>query len=898
MPLSYKPMSMEELLSLMYNGPKPTWGDPTAWQVVDNTYEDFFKHIGWEGQGWNVFSDNQEANEASLADFKKEVLIYFYHYNIGYETSNYFMDQLGSWFRRYMPRYIKLMQGAESDLFMTNDNTTFSNGKSQTKSLTNSDDHSNTKSDSKSHDEGTTRNRQAFSDTPQNELDLDIDAIDYASNVQVQDGKSSADGTAHTESNTDASGHSNSFTDGTNDNQSRTKGRNSDVFDIVSEWRDSNYDQYLSIFEQLEAEGYFYQRYGGSRDAFAGGDYDPQTYNEGYDPFGDPEYNMPSYLPEQGERGAKGDKGDPGPMGPEGPRGEIGPRGPKGDKGDKGDAGGPPGPMGPQGPQGIQGEPGPKGDKGDTGPQGPKSDLISPYEYGAVGDGKVDDTQAIQTMLNDWHNRNVSLSGDFRITSPLVINNSVQIDLTGKLIVDSDMDYAIIINTTSGISGGGIGEIDLNNRSGGIKVTNNAVFTPTSIRMQDIASNKAGIYVDKNPNSGDTYGYVHLRDVTMHNRSQQDGSIGVYAGRDSIYNNLETINLETGFRIYGWDNFIDGFHPWNDIPAIVKKGVGIHLESSANDTYVANYYNDTMKYGFVLDADTALTVSSMLSMWNTEFYNDALDPGHPFALYYSNDQLVRPGSRVTLSNAHINQDPSQNGNGELTPILSSIKDNVVNLPDFTGDSNWWNLPLTIRPITDGDDLNIYQNTGKHTINGAKNLVNYPSGASTWATLEVEKINSGTSTQKVTDTNNKVFIRTLGGSPATWSAWRDIPGTDNLTNISASVILADGFEVYSPTQSPIAMRSGNNVTLFGAVKNVNAVPASAQVTVATLPRAYWPAFSVSYVQQGSGKNTFLVQINGSNGTIQVSRYGTGSNVDIPAGSWLNIGYSYITSQTQN
>ena len=517
MPLSYKPMSMEELLSLMYNGPKPTWGDPTAWQVVENTYEDFFKHIGWEGQGWNVFSDDWEANEASLADFKKEVLIYFYHYNIGYETSNYFMDQLGSWFRRYMPRYIKLMQGAESDLFMTNDNTTFSNGKSQTKSLTNSDDHSNTKSDSKSHDEGTTRNRQAFSDTPQNELDLDIDAIDYASNVQVQDGKSSADGTAHTESNTDASGHSNSITDGTNDNQSRTKGRNSDVFDIVSEWRDSNYDQYLSIFEQLEAEGYFYQRYGGSRDAFAGGDYDPQTYNEGYDPFGDPEYNMPSYLPEQGERGEKGDKGDPGPMGPEGPRGEIGPRGPKGD------AGGPPGPMGPQGPQGIQGEPGPIGE---TGPQG---------EQGIQGE-----------------------------TGP---------------------------------------------------------------------------------------------------RGEQG------------------IQGETG--------------PQG--PAGPKGDKG--------------------------------------------------DPG------------------------------------------------------------------------------------------------------------------------------------------------------DLTNSSASVILADGFEVYSPTQSPIAMRSGNNVTLFGAVRNINTVPASDQVTVATLPRAYWPAFSVSYVQQGSGKNTLLVQINGTNGAIQVSRYGTGSNIDIPAGSWLNIGYSYITSQTE-
>ena len=162
---------------------------------------------------------------------------------------------------------------------------------------------------------------------------------------------------------------------------------------------------------------------------------------------------------------------------------------------------------------------------------------------------------------------------------------------------------------------------------------------------------------------------------------------------------------------------------------------------------------------------------------------------------------------------------------------------------FSGSTNI--VSATTRgEILDGYDLNGYTDPYKYVINGAKNLVNYPNGASTYATLEVEKINSGTSTQKVTDTNSKVFIRSLGGSPATWSAWRDISETDNLTNSSASVILADGFEVYSPTQSPIAMRSGNNVTLFGAVRNVNTVPASDQVTVATLPRAYWPAFSVS------------------------------------------------------
>jgi hypothetical protein len=411
------------------------------------------------------------------------------------------------------------------------------------------------------------------------------------------------------------------------------------------------------------------------------------------------------------------------------------------------------------------------------------NELVTPYKYGAVGDGKADDTQAIQTMLDDWKNRSVSLSGDFRITSPLHINNSVQIELTGKLIADAAMDYAIVVKATSGISGGGIGEIDLNNLSGGILVTNNAVFTPVGFNIKDIASNKIGISVDKKTTDGDTYGYVHMHDITMHNTSYQDKSIGVYGGRDSFYNNLETINLEIGMKLYGWDNYINGFHPWNDIPEIVKKGVGLYLESTANDTHVNNYYNDTMKYGFVLEADVSLTVTNMLSMWNTEFFNDSVNPGHPFVIYYSNDKISKPGRLISISNSKFNQDPSQNSNGNLIPILSSISDNIISVSGDISQSNWWNLPMQVRPLVDGDDVNKYSEAGSHAVNGANNLVNYPSGASNYATLEVYKVNGDTSTQKLTDTNNKVFIRTLGGNPATWSSWTELAPTSSTSTVS-------------------------------------------------------------------------------------------------------------------
>ena len=262
-PVSMKPVSLKDYLTSIYPGGASNFGAPLPWDVVDKTYEQFFKELHWEGREWKI-SDDPDINKQTLIDFKKEFLIYFYNHTIGYETVLYFEDQLGSWFRRFMPRYIKLMEATNLDLFMTNDTTTLSNGASITDTVSNSND----KTSSKSNDEGTTRNRQAFSDTPQNQLDLDLDNVNYASNVQVQDGKSTANGSASS----DSTGKADSNTKSNNENASRTRGRNADIFDIVAEWRESNYDQYLSIFDDIEQAGYFMWVYGGSLDAMAGGD--------------------------------------------------------------------------------------------------------------------------------------------------------------------------------------------------------------------------------------------------------------------------------------------------------------------------------------------------------------------------------------------------------------------------------------------------------------------------------------------------------------------------------------------------------------------------------------------------------------------------------------------------
>lgn len=319
--------------------------------------------------------------------------------------------------------------------------------------------------------------------------------------------------------------------------------------------------------------------------------------------------------------------------------------------------------------------------------------VITPYMYGAVGDGKTDDTAAIQNMFDDWKNQNIFIRGDFLITNTINIKNTSRVTFAGKIIVGADLPYLFNVGVNFSIDGGGVGELHLNNRSGGFTIHDNAIFTPRGLRVLDVGANKIGINVQTN-SSSDTDGYIHANDITFANQSgtAQWKSIGIYAGRDSYFNNIETINLETGIYLFAWDNFIQGFHPWNDQPDIVKVGVGLHLGQNANDTFVSNYYNDTMKYGVVLDADLSLIMSNVLSMWNSEFYNENSNPGNPFLLYYTNDKLLGVGKNIMISNSHFNQSPANTSN--LTPIFSSIPETYATILGYQYDSTWWNLPKT------------------------------------------------------------------------------------------------------------------------------------------------------------------------------------------------------------
>lgn len=261
------------------------------------------------------------------------------------------------------------------------------------------------------------------------------------------------------------------------------------------------------------------------------------------------------------------------------------------------------------------------------------------------------------------------------------------------------------------------------------------------------------------------------------------------------------------------------------------------------------------------------------------------------------DTIITSSGDVFQVNAVNVGDGGGGGAFGVGGVLGNIKGPQGEKGD-KGDTGAEGDPNKRGQILDGYDLNGYTDTYKYTINGAKNLVNYPSGASNYAYLEVEKINDTTATQILTDTNNHIFIRTLGGNPSVWSAWSKVDSPTS-TTVQANVAYLDNFGNYS-TASANQLRSyrnGNTVFVAGVMTNTADITVSSEVGMFQLADGYKPAQEVYAVCHGSGQNIWLLHIYQTGlGTIQ--RYGTNTQVTtLSSGAWLPASLTFITTDAQ-
>lgn len=446
-------------------------------------------------------------------------------------------------------------------------------------------------------------------------------------------------------------------------------------------------------------------------------------------------------------------------------RGAIGP---KGDKGDKGD-------------QGIQGPMGPQGPKGDTGPQGPKGDMdLSQITVG--GRNLILNSQllTIKTIPNAYANVEIvpydSKTNMWHITAPQggSINVGLYVSQYGN--VTTQIAYGTKWALSFDIKGTGIysqSGIEWSEKYSGPTGPVSSDWT----RISSTGSSKGDakpVIVYFNTSNSPLDVYIKLPKLEIGNVATDwtPAPEDVDAMIDNLKVGGRNLLLGTSTSFTGIGN--------NSINGNFDAQGGRYSLSGGKK--VSDLYNQYGPSGYLtLSFDWVASGSAISGQFNAQW------TGQPYG-GLSNAGTVKPSS--TNTSGHYESTVPLNWTGYSTGTATAVQfrqDNLqgnvtisnVNLEAGNIATDWTPAPedtisATARgQILDGYDLNGYTDPYKYVVNGAKNLVNYPSGASTYATIEVEKINNGTATQKVTDTNNKMFIRSLGGNPATWSAWRDV-----------------------------------------------------------------------------------------------------------------------------
>lgn len=107
-------------------------------------------------------------------------------------------------------------------------------------------------------------------------------------------------------------------------------------------------------------------------------------------------------------------------------------------------------------------------------------------------------------------------------------------------------------------------------------------------------------------------------------------------------------------------------------------------------------------------------------------------------------------------------------------------------------------------------------------------------------------------------------------------------------------LSSQFKAYGniSTNTPEYRKIGNQVYIRGVVSPNSSITASnTGVTIFTLPSGYRPSKPVYELCQGSGRNVWLLSIT-TGGLVQISRYGTTSNIDIGTSAWLIFNKSFL------
>lgn len=255
---------------------------------------------------------------------------------------------------------------------------------------------------------------------------------------------------------------------------------------------------------------------------------------------------------------------------------------------------------------------------------------------GAEGDGVTDDTDAIQSLIDNNPNRTLYFpDGTYKISSSLITwandAKKVYFKLSENAIIKASDDFTDdflieiggkgdptaydLTRKKTGIDGG---ILDCNGRCGGLRIVNTHIAKVLNLYINNVLS--TGLQIDQSNNaSSDTY----VKNIDIYGtNAQRDDAIGVVInGSDNNLEMVRTCGLHIGIQINGGGNWLISCHPlYGDSTEYYEQSIG--FEINGGDTHLTDCYSDNFSIGFQVDDNRYFEARGLFCFWySNDNYN-------------------------------------------------------------------------------------------------------------------------------------------------------------------------------------------------------------------------------------------------------------------------------------
>lgn len=252
--------------------------------------------------------------------------------------------------------------------------------------------------------------------------------------------------------------------------------------------------------------------------------------------------------------------------------------------------------------------------------------FVTPEQFGAIGDGVADDTNAIKEALT--HNY-VLGSGIYAISEPIKFQLKGDIDISINLKAIKDMEYMLWIDAADSkwlslLRGKLKVDADCNKLAkNGIRYDRCHGLT-MELMVMDCA--KVGVYAHytKNLTCG---GNRVSASIFNFNLEPSKETIGLIAGQDEIHPLVNPVNTYVAIELNYGGNVFDIVHPWSSTLGWVTIGSKCLDIKTNSENFIKTLISDTMDVVFKFNSGfkyPIITVSDMQIYSNSSVFPEAL----------------------------------------------------------------------------------------------------------------------------------------------------------------------------------------------------------------------------------------------------------------------------------